>query len=293
MARHRIRALRDSYILNPGRGPAFGSPPAGGGGSYLTLPYTYNLSSRSESSGAQLDSVPGWVDGGDAWGAGSGLALGTSNLADSNSFTPTGVTKVATASGGQNFSFDFTLPNSKTIDPTLDGLRIACLARRYSPGIDYRAVRFNLYDQTKASYDLNGDLREAYIGQDIITDTTPDQLRQYVRYNDGSVKTWSPGYTQTGTNTKNRWWWTRHEINFRTNKGTVSNILCQTDATMNTLQETFETDLQNYGHVPPGMFLCYFYAFSTHYPFFAGFWIGTLDDAWPTTTLGSTTEDYG
>lgn len=257
---------------------------------FIPLPYTYNFSDRPEVDNTLLTSLSGFDLIYSDW---TSLSLQDGNLADSNSFTPTGVTKIAAREGGQeNQGYGFSFPKDKTIDPTLTGLRWASLAYRPSPGIDPWAWRMVIRNATQTEQGLGADA-DSQIYVDVRPDINPDQARivgywETTSSDDSTLTNMTPSANARVT----RWHWMRSELNFATNTVVVSMVRCQDNATINSLTFNINATGQALGHVPTGIKEFCVGTAASYYFRHAGFWLGTLTDDWPTTTLPSTTEDH-
>ena len=243
---------------------------------FLDLPYTYDISTEvSQSSGLLAGQNSDWT-------VVSGFAdatIYTTGLADSNSFTPSGVTKQVTWEWGASRSYVINdLPDF--IDDSRTSLRFAVLQyenvrndRLLNPGI----INVTAAEVNAGTPAITGTM---YFSMDINADT--DEVTCQSRY---GAETEYNEYSATdmGANAvTNRYHWVRVEYDFAGETVDIAVVRAEDDSVIWSDSQTMNAAGVSLGRVPTGMkaflLLC---AQSTQQIRVVKYWIGGGSDAWP------------
>jgi len=244
---------------------------------YLTLPYTYDVSTEvSETSGGIAAQLASWT-------VSSGLSDGyisTSNLADVNSYTPAGVTKRFGIDWDANQdSIMFDLPFS--IDYSLTALKYAVL---FYCSEANRAINASILNRTASEINAGTPAITGFIDAFPNPLASPDQATIVARYESETNYT-DINAASVGSNMDSRrWHWLRVLEDFSAGKVYMGMYRAEDNAFV------WSTGLVNMnavgvtlGHVQTGMktFRLYLALGSTTCRV-ARFWIGGPTDDWPT-----------
>ena len=236
-------------------------------GQYLALPYTYNMSSVAETSGAVAGQLSDWT-------VFAGRTDGeiTTSVADSNSYTPAGVTKGfivewnATRDGIIN-----NLPYS--IDPAFESIRFAFLQKAAEAN---RSISFWLNNLV----DISGNsLYSIYPDPNV----SPDRLTSTARYGDATLYSELSDTGAGGDIDNRRYHWVRAEWNFIANTVSASIVRAEDSSVIDTASAAMNAAGQSYNHVSPDMeYMMFSCQLANATPTIVKFWIGTASDAWLT-----------
>jgi hypothetical protein len=197
-------------------------------------------------------------------------------LADSNSYTPTGVTKAFTTTGSANGAFFWLLPNSITLPAGWTAMRAAVLFRISV------ATGSNAYMTiSEENYTDKGSNSDDYIYFTRTGSADPDTMYANQAIAGSALdRAFALGANVDVT----RWCWMRIELD---NDGTshASIYLIETAATTGPIDGALSYAQKQYTNI--GCILRD--GDEAGQTWLAGVWIGNKTDAWPTNALGSTT----
>jgi hypothetical protein len=258
-----------------------GGPPA------ITLPYSYRVADRSETSGGCVGTLPGFsvVSGtyDNPW-------IYDGSRTDANSFSPSGCSKLLEDNWDNSTGFIFTLPNGKAFPSNAPGIRMAHL---FHTSTSNRGCGIQARNVTDAELSADPDSLTSYLQCFWQLNASPDNWDLYARYEDPNNTVYASASPGSNNSSLNRWTWLRLEWNITTGKITLALVRAQDAAVLESRQWDISAAGQTLGHVPNGLDNFAWYTWEVGgWLRWAGFWLGGLSDAWPTTTLPATTEDY-
>jgi hypothetical protein len=237
----------------------------------LHLPFTLNIGSFQNGT---LNGVDGFEFVVDKYG--DGVSDSSGDLTDANSYTPSGVTKVAKSiSSGSDHLCTFLFPYGKSIQSGLSTLRFAMLIYISSNQYSQIVVR----DTARTSAISNAAIA--------IFDTSGNQDTYDVKIFTGGAEDATAGKKEGGNRNSNRWFWvcgeidtdgTQHSRAYRVEDGDVHTA--DFSISLASIPRFNRIGINLYGVTKS----CDYYL--------AGVWVGGGSDAWPTDAIPGTTIEW-